>query len=180
MKMPVIAATEILSSRALGAALERLNVPRDQTPSVYSERLREAIAGRLVYIGRVDRSGAESTDRQATPYAFPWFQEADMAGVFIQAQLAQAILNGDRIRHLSGWVEWLLAAFAALGALYAHRRLPVALQVVTWSLGSAVTLGIGCLLFRFGGGLVLELGAPISAFALTLCVLHVYDKFSGR
>ena len=178
MRIPVVSASELLSSRAVGAAMQQLGVPPEQAPpSVYSERLRDAVKDRLVFVGRVDRMEGDDADRHATPYSFPLFLERDMAGVFIQAQLAQAVLSDHRVQHLPGWSEWLLAGLAAVLTGLAFRRLAPVWHIAVWGAGSSVLVGVGYTLFNFGGGFVLELGAAISSSALVLAVMHSRAKF---
>jgi CHASE2 domain-containing sensor protein len=177
-EIPTLSAAVLLKRRGFRAVMIGFpEVPEDQLPSAeLPEELSSMIEDRVVIIGRVDRMASEDADRHATPYSFPLFSDRDMAGVFIQAQLMEAMLTGRQLRPLPAWVEWSLGGLAVFCAWLLFRRQPVLLHVPIWLISSLLMVGVGQLLFVYCDGIVLELGVPITASLVSLAFFHLWSK----
>lgn len=168
--IPTARAANALRAAGASAMFARLGAPQ---PIDVPPELKEALDGRVVVIGRVD-STVNDLDRHATPYGFPIFGRADMAGVRIQAQIVDTLLSGRHVRHVGGKVSWFLAIVLAGAVVVSARWLRDDVHVLGWSVLSLVVVLLSAGLFDVTDGLALELGAPLAATLVTLTAVHVY------
>jgi CHASE2 domain-containing sensor protein len=168
--IPTAKASNALRAAGTSAMFGLLGSPQ---PITVPPEMREALEGRVVLIGRVD-GVADESDRHATPYGFPIFGRADMAGVRIQAQILDTLLSGNHIRNVGGKVSWFLAVVLCGAVVLSSRWLRDDVHVVLWSLASALVVMAAAGLFELTDGLALELGPPLGSALVTLTALHVY------
>ncbi len=149
-------------ARSLGMELP-VSVPTD---------LAGVIAGRVVLVGRTD---AAAEDRFVTPFSFPAFQDADLAGVRVHAQVVDRLLAGRHLHRVDGPVAW--ASAAVLGALVlATARRAGASHLVGW-LGALGLIGAGgAFAFRAFPGVVIDTGPAMATVAVAMIVVHLYAR----
>ncbi len=169
--LPTVRAASALRTMGMSALSGTLGhaLPIDVPPD-----LREALEGRVVVIGRVDRMGRQGADRFATPYSFPTFARSDMAGVRVQAHVIDTLISGRHIRPLGRKVSWGLAVLLVASVVLTRRRLRDDVHVLAWALVSGLLVIASTLVFRWTDGLALDLGPPLGAALVTLTAVHVY------
>ncbi|MCO4744359.1 MAG: CHASE2 domain-containing protein [Proteobacteria bacterium] len=167
-RLPTVRAAEMLRVMAEPALLRQVGIADAEVHM--PDRYREALAGKLVVVGRVDGS-----DHLLSPYAFPMYLRPDMAGPRIQAQVIDTLLSGRHIRRVPSSIPTLLGLALAIGVVISARRLRDDAHIALWI---AVSLGLGAgglALFLVTDGVTIELGFPIG---LTLAVALVMQFIS--
>lgn len=168
--IPTVRAASALRTMGMSALAGTMGQPM---PIEVPEELAQALRGRVVVIGRVDKVGREDADRFATPYSFPTFARPDMAGARIQAQVIDTLISGRHVRPVGGTAAWWLALLLS-GSVYFTRRLfRDDVHVVGWSLIGLGMVGTGVLVFRLTDGLSLQVGPPLGAALVMLTAVHV-------
>jgi CHASE2 domain-containing sensor protein len=173
--IPAIPASRLLLAAGQSALMAQLT--QTPQPTALDPKTREQLADKLVFIGRVDRLGQDDADRFATPYAFPFYAEKDMAGVRIHAQAADALLNGRKLRTAPIWVTALLSVLIGgwMGWMLPRYRQRSAHQMSIWFATNAALIAVGFGAFVWTHGWVFELGIPITVSTVLLAGWHLLD-----
>ena len=168
--IPTVRAASALRTMGMSALAGTMGQPM---PIVVPEELAQALRGRVVVIGRVDKVGRKDADRFATPYSFPTFTSPDMAGARIQEQVIDTLLSGRHIRPVGGKTAWWLALLVAGSVYFTRRFFRDDVHVVGWTVLGLALVGVGALVFRLTDGLALQIGPPLGAALVTLTAVHV-------
>jgi len=168
--IPTVRAAQVL--RALGeAAMYRgLGIEVPMVP----EELGALLDDKLVVVCRTDEVAAAAGDRFVTPYSFPLFRSADMAGGRVQAQVIDNLLAGTYVHHVPRWLTIPLTLLLLAAVWFSRKALRDDVHSVLWLLSCGVLVALGALLFRVTDGVVLDLGLPIAASLITLVLLRFH------
>lgn len=163
-----VRAADILRVSGQGALMRQLD-PTIQVdvPQAY----RDVLQGRVVVVGRAGQDMAG--DRFITPYAFPAYMEADMAGCRIQAQIVDTLISGRHIRPIQGPWVWIPGLALLAGVVLSFRKTSDRAHMMAWM---AVIVGLalfGGLLFRVTDGVSVDVGPPIALVVAGLLWSHV-------
>lgn len=165
--IPTVNAADILRLAGQAALMRSLD-PSLQPP--IPDAYRQVIDGRVVVVGRA--GVGPDGDRFITPFGFPAYLEADMAGVRIQAQLIDTLLSGHHVRS----VVWPVAVGAiALIALVVRsfRRIDDRVHFTAWSAVSVGLVLVGAVIFRWTDGLMLDMGPAVVGISTALFAVHL-------
>ncbi len=167
--VPTVAAARVLRLMAESALASSLGM---DLPVSVPPDLAAVLARRVVLVGRTD---AAAEDRFVTPFAFPAFQEADMAGVRVHAQIVDRLLAGQHLQRVDGPIAW--AGAAVLGALVlATARRAAAAHLVGWGGMLALVGAGGAFVFRAFPGVVIDTGPAMATIAVAMIVVHLYAR----
>ncbi|MED5374046.1 MAG: CHASE2 domain-containing protein [Myxococcota bacterium] len=170
--IPTVRAASLLRAASMRGLMESQGVPGP--PADLPPDIREALAGKVVIVGRVDRIGQAHADRFVTPYSFPTLMRADMAGVRVQAQVIDTLLSGRHVRKPPRWPFWLLGIGLGAAVWWSSLKLRDDVHAFGWSAVSGLLLVLGVLVFRWSDGWSAPLGPPLAGVLLTLLAVHGY------
>lgn len=163
-----VRAADVLRMAGQSALMRQLDPSlRVEVPATY----REALAGKLVVVGRAGFD--ESGDRFVTPFGFPAYLEADMAGVRIQAQIIDTLLSGRHIRRVRGPFAWGLAMVLFAAVLLSFRRTSDRVHVTGWAATAVGSVLFGAGLFVLSDGIALDTGPPVAGILSGLLWTHI-------
>jgi CHASE2 domain-containing sensor protein len=166
--LPTVRAADILRLAGQSALMRQLDPSiKVEVPPAY----RDVLKGKLVVVGRAGFD--ETGDRFITPYGFPAYLDADMAGVRIQAQIIDTLLSGRHIRLVRGAMAWLAAIVLFAMVFWTFRRTSDRAHVTSWA---AVSVGLvlgGAVLFRVSDGIAVDTGPPVAGILSGLLWSHI-------
>lgn len=134
------------------------------------ERLRERVAGKLVFVGIVSLKPLLDTHR--IPVDFAGYSKNRTPGVFIQANMTENLLRGPLLRDVPPSVVWpLLAGLGALGAFGVFRSAP---QRAASLLAGASAAGFALCYAAFFAGWSLPFAKMAAALWFSAALTGVY------
>lgn len=166
--LPTVRAADILRVSGQAALMRQLD-PSIQTeiPSAY----RDVLQGRVVVVGRAGIG--DSGDRFITPFGFPAYLRADMAGCRVQAQVIDTLLSGRHIRVVRGPI-WALGAVLVGAVLLTWRRAPDRVHFTGWAAASVGLVIAGAVIFRLTDGWTLDMGPAVAGILGALLGVHLF------
>jgi CHASE2 domain-containing sensor protein len=166
--IPTVRAADILRLAGQSALMRQLDPTIEvPVPEAYKSVLRD----KLVVVGR---AGFDDTgDRFITPFGFPAYLQADMAGCRVQAQIIDTLLSGRHIRLYRGAIAWLGAAVLFGLVVVSYRRSPDRVHVTSWAAAGAGLVLFGAVLFRASDGIAVDTGPPVAGILCGLLWSHI-------
>ncbi|MEZ4317523.1 MAG: CHASE2 domain-containing protein [Myxococcota bacterium] len=166
--IPTIRAADILRVAGQSALMRQLD------PSIevdVPEAYRAVLKDKLVVVGRAGFD--ETGDRFITPFGFPAYLEADMAGVRVQAQIIDTLLSGRHIRMFHGIGAWVVAAGLFGVVVVTFRRTTDRVHVTSWAATATGLVFFGAALFRISDGIAFDTGPPVAGILTGLLWTHI-------
>jgi len=181
-RLPTIRASQIIRALGMSRIMDQtlakmsadagLPVP-DPTPIIVPDDMVAQFKDRVVVVGRVTGVGRAGADRFATPYSFPMYLNADMAGVRLHANVVDTLLTGRHIRSVPWPLPWLLALVGAAACFVTRKHLRDGVHAAVWIATTGLLVYVGMALFRATDGLVFDMGIPIGFILLATFFQHV-------
>jgi len=166
--IPTIRAADILRLAGQSALMRQLDPTiRTEVPDAY----RRVIEGRLVVVGRASMD--DSGDRFITPFGFPAYLEADMAGCRVQAQIIDTLLTGSHIHLFRGLLAWMVAAGLFGAVVWSFRTTTDRVHVTAWAAGGVGMVLLGAVVFRLSDGIAVDTGPPVAGILSGLLWTHI-------
>ncbi|MCB9677298.1 MAG: CHASE2 domain-containing protein [Alphaproteobacteria bacterium] len=166
--IPTVRAADILRIAGQSALMRQLDPTIEvEVPQQYRAVLRD----KLVVVGRAGFD--DSGDRFITPFGFPAYLQADMAGCRVQAQIVDTLLSGRHVRLYRGAIAWFGASVLFGIVVLSYRQTSDRVHVTGWGAAGAGLVFFGAALFRLSDGIAIDTGPPVAGILCGLLWTHI-------